>query len=143
MARLPNSDRQVDAILLVARELHEIHGQIEKHNNNAVLCRIAEMENKIMSAISDFAAKQNAFNARQAEAQQAVTEGLADLTGDIQTLNDKITELQNSPGQVTPEDQALLDGIVAQSEANAAKAEALADAIKTLAALTPPKPPVG
>jgi len=84
---------------------------------------------EIMSAISEFAAKQDAFNSR-------VDAAIVGLTGDVQTLNDKITELQNSAGQITPEDQALLDAIQARSEVIAAKLEALD-------ALTPPKPPVG
>ncbi len=53
-----------------------------------------------MSAISDFATKQNAFNDRQS----AAVDG---LIGDVKTLNDKIEALQNSAGQITPEDQAL------------------------------------
>lgn len=79
--------------------------------------------------ISDFAVKQNEFNDRQDAA-------VAGLTGDVQTLNDKITELQNSAGTITPEDQALLNDIQARGEAITAKLEALD-------ALTPPKvPPV-
>ncbi len=81
-----------------------------------------------MSAISDFAAKQAEHNAR-------VTEALNDLAGDITTLNDKISELQNSAGSVTPEDQALIDDLEVKGGELAARAEALAD-------LTPPKPPV-
>lgn len=77
--------------------------------------------------ISEFATAQNAHNDRQ---DAAVT----DLQGDIQALNDKITELQNSPGGITPEDQASLDALQARGEAISAKLEALA-------ALTPPVPP--
>jgi len=80
-----------------------------------------------MSAISEFAAKQNEFNDR-------VDAAVTGLTGDIQTLNDKITELQNSSGGITPEDQILLDDIEARSAVIATKLEALD-------ALTPPKPP--
>jgi hypothetical protein len=79
-----------------------------------------------MSAVSDFATKLNAFFDRQ---DAAVT----DLQGDVQTLNDTITELQNSSGAITPEDQALLDTITSRGEAIATKLEALD-------ALTPPKP---
>lgn len=86
------------------------------------------MEKRIMSAISDFAAAQAAFNDR-------IDEAVAGLTGDIQSLNDKITELQNTPSDVTPEDQQLLDDIQQRSEAIAAKLEALD-------ALTPPATPV-
>lgn len=105
----------------LVRELSQIN------NNQAILCRLAEMEKNIMSKISEFATAQNAHNDRQ---DAAVT----DLQGDIQALNDKITELQNSPGGITPEDQALLDALQTRGEAISAKLEALA-------ALTPPTPP--
>lgn len=72
----------------------------------------------LMSAISDFAAKQKAFNDRQSAAIDGVV-------ADVKALNDKITELQNSPGQVTPEDQALLDELQTQGEALASRMEAL------------------
>jgi methyl-accepting chemotaxis protein len=83
----------------------------------------------IMSAISDFAARQAAFNDR---IDQAVT----GLQGDVKTLQDTIDKLQNTAGQITPEDQALLDQIDARADAVATKLEALD-------ALTPPAPPVG
>lgn len=109
----------------IAKLAEELRNQ---NTQQAVLNRIAQLETKIMSAISDFAAKQNEFNNRQDAAIQG-------LTDDIKVLNDKITELQNTAGQITPEDQALLDAIQARAEAATAKLEALD-------ALTPPKPPV-
>lgn len=81
----------------------------------------------LMSAISEFAAKQTAFNDRQDAA-------VAGLTQDVTELKDEILKLQNTPGNVTPEDQALLDGIQARAEAITTKLEALD-------ALTPPTPP--
>lgn len=123
-----NDGNLAEAVFEFARETHELHLELKRSNdNNAVLCRIAEMENRIMSKISEFAAAQNAHNDR---ADAAVT----DLQGDIQALNDKITELQNSPGTITPEDQASLDALQARGEAISAKLEALA-------ALTPPPVP--
>jgi outer membrane murein-binding lipoprotein Lpp len=89
---------------------------------------LQEIANKIMSAISDFATKQNAFNDR-------VDTAIAGLTTDVQTLTDKINALQNTPGQITPEDQALLDTIQSRTATIATKLEALD-------ALTPPAPPV-
>lgn len=82
---------------------------------------------RIMSAISDFAAKQKAFNDRLGSAIDGVV-------GDVKVLNDKITALQNSAGTVTPEDQALLDDLQKQAEGLTSKAEALD-------AMTPPAPP--
>lgn len=80
-----------------------------------------------MSKISEFVDRQNAFHAKQDAAHE-------DLAGDIKFLTDKIAELQNSPGEITPEDQAGLDALEARTAAATAKLEALA-------ALTPPTPP--
>ena len=81
----------------------------------------------IMSAISDFATKQAAFQSR-------IDTAIADLQGDVKNLTDQITALQNSSGAITPEDQALLDGITA-------KTSAVADKLDALDALTPPTLP--
>lgn len=85
------------------------------------------MERILMSAISKFATEQNTFNDR-------VDAAVTGLQSDIQALNDKITELQNSPGEITPEDQALLDTLQTRAEGITAKIEALD-------ALTPPTVP--
>lgn len=111
------------------------HGFATKHD-------LVLLERNIMSAISDFSAKQTAFNDRQSAAVDAAVASVTALTGDIQVLNDKITELQNSTGGVTPEDQALIDDLVVKGEAAVAKTEAVAAALAALDNLTPPKPPV-
>jgi len=85
-----------------------------------------KMEN-LMSAISDFAAKVKAFTDRQ----DAAIDG---LVADVKTLNDKITELQNSSGGISAEDQKLLDEI--QNHASA-----VADKLDALDAQTPPPAP--
>ena len=90
---------------------------------------ITQQGARIMSAISDFAAKQDAFNTR-------IGTSIDNVVADIQTLNDLITQLQNSAGTVTPEDQALIDQLEAKGSELATKAEALDG-------LTPPKPPAG
>ena len=59
------------------------------------------------------------------------------LTQDIKTLNDKITQLQNSPGTITPEDQALLDEVQAQAGSIADKVAALDDQTAAPPAPTP------
>lgn len=77
-----------------------------------------------MSAISDFAAAQANSNAAIDSAIQAVVALVA-------RLNAEILALQNSPGTVTPEDQASLDSIQAHSLAVASQLAAL-DAIPLL-----------
>lgn len=88
---------------------------------------LAHFGERIMTVISDYATKQTAYNARMETAIQGIG-------GDVRSLNDKITELQNSPGTVTPEDQALIDGLVTAGDALATRFEALD-------ALTPPVAP--
>lgn len=80
-----------------------------------------------MTAVQDFVTKQNAFNDRMDAA-------IADLVGDVKSLNDTIATLQNSSGAITPEDQASLDALQARAETITGKLEALD-------ALTPPAPP--
>jgi hypothetical protein len=92
------------------------------------LAHLVTLGEKTMTVIGDFAAKQRELNDRMDTASSGLTE-------DIATLNAKILELQNSPGTVTPEDQALLDELQARGETISAKLEALN-------ALTPPAPPV-
>ncbi len=93
---------------------------------------LERLENKIMSAISDFAAKQNAFNDRMDTA-------IADLQGDVKSLNDQIAALQASTGGITPEDQAALDALQARASTIADKLDAL-DALTPPVAPTPPTP---
>lgn len=99
----------------------------QKHPEFVTKHDLEEMEKRIMSAISKFAAEQKTFNDR-------IDTAITGLGEDIKALNDKITELQNSPGAITPEDQALLDDLQARGDVIATKLEALD-------ALTPPKPP--
>lgn len=80
-----------------------------------------------MSAISDFAAKQGAFNTR-------IDNAIAGLVEDVKFLNATIETLQTTPGPITAEDQASLDALEARGDAIAAKLEALD-------ALTPPVVP--
>lgn len=54
---------------------------------------------------------------------------------DIQWLKDKITELQNTPGPISPEDQARLDALEARAAAAVTKVKALDASTET-----PPAP---
>lgn len=94
-----------------------------------------------MSVISDYAAKQTEYNRRQAAAIDSIVASNAGLAADIKALNDKITELQNSSGEVTPEDQALIDDMEAKGAAAADRAEATAKALAALDEQTPPTVP--
>lgn len=80
-----------------------------------------------MSKISEFSTRFKAFQERQDKAVDG-------LVADVGGLKKKIEELQNTAGEITPEDQALLDEIEA-------KAGAVADALDALDAETAPVPP--
>lgn len=108
---------------------HHVHYHDDLTEVKRTLQKIVLTQERIMSAISDFAAKQNSHNAR-------IDGAVTGLQRDIAGLNEKIEALQNSAGQITAEDQALLDDIESRSAAIATKLEALDG-------LTPPTPPVG
>lgn len=95
---------------------------------NKKLALILLNQGNLMTKVSEFAAAQSAHNDRMGVA-------LDGISTDIAALNAKIAELQNSAGQITPEDQTLLDALQAQGEALAGRIEA-ADA------MTPPAVPV-
>jgi len=80
-----------------------------------------------MSQISDFAAKQTAHN-------QKVSDDLDAISTEIQKLNDALTAIQNSPGTLSPADQASLD-------AAQVSAQALEDKANGMAAVSPPVVP--
>lgn len=71
-----------------------------------------------MATIQEFADKVNA----EFDKISAAVDG---LVVDVKTLNDKIAELQNSAGTVTPADQALLDDIQSKAANIASKVGAL------------------
>lgn len=103
--------------------VHQHGGDVAGHAE--ILCKLE----KIMSAISDFADKMSTHN-------NQVDTAIQGLTDDVGSLKQQIADLQASQGQITPADQALLDGIEA-------KAQAVSDKLVALDALTPPvAPPV-
>ena|ERR1700675_4793144 len=99
----------------------------DEHGISHSLAKLFNLGESILSAISEFATKQNAFN-------DTIDAAIAGLTEDVQNLNDQIASLQASAGTITPADQALLDGITA-------RAQTVSDKLSALDALTPPKVP--
>ena len=80
-----------------------------------------------MSASSDYAARMKSHQDKQDAA-------VAALTTDVAELNNQIAALQTSPGQITPDDQALLNDIEA-------KGKSLAEQLDALNSLVPPPAP--
>ena len=98
------------------------------------------MEQRIMARISEFSQRQADFNRQLEQAVDASAASVTALVADVAALNAKIVELQNSAGEITPEDQVLLDALEAQSAALSAKAAAVSQALSELDAMTPPTP---
>lgn len=107
----------------------------------AVVLTLNAQEKHIMSAIAEFAKKQAAFNATIEQSVDSIVTSIGGLSADVKALNDKIAELQNSQGAVTPEDEALINEIEAQGQALADKTQAAAKTAADLDAATPPVPP--
>lgn len=86
-------------------------------------------------------AAQKAFNTTHSQSLVSIGFSVTELTADIQALSDKITELQNTEGEVTPEDAALITEAETQSAELAAKGEAIAAALRALGEKVPPTVP--
>lgn len=108
---------------------HHFHGNAAGFGAMELLARIFHQGEKIMSAISDFKVKQDAHNT-------VIDTAVDGLVADVKSLKDQITALQNSAGQITAEDQAILDSIEA-------KTGTIADKLAALDAETPPVVPPG
>lgn len=109
----------------------------------SLLRTVLTNQENLMSKISDFALAQKTFNEKIGADIDGINTAIDGIKDDVQSLNDKITELQNSAGGVTPEDQALIDGLVAAGQALQDKMDTLAAKAQALDAQTPPVvPPV-
>lgn len=97
--------------------------------------------------IKSYVEKNNAAWDSVGESVDQIVASYANLVKDIQFLNDTIVKLQNNPGPISAEDQALLDAGVPRAEATVTKAAAISVALKSLDDQTaePPveEPPVG
>ncbi len=91
-----------------------------------LLAQNIQKEQELMSKITDWAAQEQADLS-------AISNTLDTVVTGITALDALITAFQNSPGTLSPEDQAALDGIQTASKALVAKASAIS--------VEPPKPP--
>lgn len=102
---------------------------------------LQQTERNIMSALSDFLAKQTAYNTRNAASIDALVTTTDGIVGDVKNLTDQIAALQASAGTVTPEDQAIIDSLETQGDALATKLEGVQAALAQLDNQTPPVAP--
>lgn len=84
------------------------------------LVHIEHQLHNIMSKISEFASAMDAHNTK-------IDTAVDGLTADVNDLKAQIAKLQGTQGVLTPEDQALLDGIEAKAGMVADKLKALDD----------------
>lgn len=97
-------------------EIHHYH-HFPDSEASVVLAKLEEIRKQgiqIMSSISEFAGKVNA-------AFEGISTAVDGVKADVEGLKAKIQELQDSAGQISPEDQALLDDIQAKAESAATK----------------------
>jgi archaellum component FlaC len=96
---------------------------------------------QIMSAISIYVDKVNAFHQEIGADIDSINANIQGVSDDVAGLKKIIEQLQNNPGPITPEDQALLDTAETQVGALATKLAASSLALKALDEATPPTPP--
>ena len=101
-------------ILNVCFEIkHKINKLLEPRSSDNLMTKhdLKNMEDKIMSAISDYAAK--------------VQASLDSINTSITSISTEITTLQNAQGAISPEDQTTLDNLATETAAAAEKLNAL------------------
>lgn len=99
---------QLKAEIVLSREQRTIEFEwFKSHTKLATKHDLEQLGNRMAEAIQQFA---NRVEAKFDEIGASVD----GIVADVQFLKDKITELQNSAGTVTPEDQARLDAIEAR-----------------------------
>lgn len=114
----------------LVRELSQIN------NNQAMLECMAELKETIMSVLSDFVNRVDAKFTTISDAVDGIVTSQTGVTSDIAGLKALILQLQNSPGGITPEDQALLDALEAKINTTSDKVAATAAALAALDAET-------
>lgn len=96
--------------------------------------QILERIHSLMSKVTDFAAKVQANDASLNTKLDAISTGIAALDALIRTLQNTVTGL-------TPEEQAALDAVVAESDALVTKANAIDTTAPTGVTGDPLEPP--
>ncbi len=101
---------------------------------------LEEAVDKIMSAITDWAAKEDAdLTGIKAELDAAVATG-AKVAAGVADLLKIITDFQSAPGTISPADQATLDALETRAKSLDSQAGLLASQLAAIST-TPPTPP--
>jgi hypothetical protein len=110
----PSTRRRLKRIEAQLREMAEVQRELKQQGE------------RTMSVITDWAAQEQADLTEISNTLDTIVAGIA-------ALDVLITNFQNSPGTLSPADQAALDGIQAASKALKAKSAAIS--------VAPPVPP--
>lgn len=89
-----------------------------------------------MSTVSDFSDRVEARFDEIGTSVDGLVTSLGGVSADVASLKQQIIDLQNSPGAITPEDQARLDKIEATATALSSKTAAASSALAALDAQT-------
>ena len=92
------------------------------------------------TAIETYAAKVDAAFTAIAETVDSIVTSLSGVAGDVDRLKATIKQLQETPGTITPEDQALLDKSEAAVNQIASRLAGLKEAMASLDAATEEAP---
>ncbi len=98
------------------------------------------MKVNCMSQISDYEAKVDAAFTAIGASVDAIVTSVGGVSGDVDRLKATIKALQDSAGQITPEDQALLDKSEAAVNALSSRVSGVKDALASLDAATEEAP---
>ena len=107
-----------EAINGLAASINGLTEWHKSHSSTATKHDLFEMEKRIMSQITDWAAQEQADLT-------AISTTLDGIVAGIAALDALITQFQSSPGTLSASDQAALDGIKAASAALVTKAGAI------------------
>lgn len=108
---------------------------------------LAKLGKIIMSQITDFENRVNVAFSGLNEQTTAAVESIAGLAEDLDFLKAEIARIQNSPGTLSPEDQAALDRIEGRLSDVSANVNGVVGTLRTLDSATtrpptlPPQPP--
>jgi hypothetical protein len=142
----------VDALKTPLANIHsDVHGlkklftELAIERTQTVIINAFKKQRSLLMALSvevkAFFDNQKGYNQRSGAAIDQLVATGENLVADNKALNDRITELQNSIVDLTPEEKAELVSVAANSKMNTEKMEAFALALKALDEMTPPKAP--
>jgi enamine deaminase RidA (YjgF/YER057c/UK114 family) len=117
----------------------------KSHRGLATKLDLERLEKTIMSAISEYAAAVNTSFDEIDSALESVTKSVTGVADDVTYLKETIDKLQNNPGPISDEDQALLNAAQSRAASAASKLTAAKTALVELDAATerPEVPPQG